>query len=160
MRADFPFESDSVVRAEKCGSGEERDTRDSSFVPVCSLFFFLSLSLSLSLSLDSLSPLEAPAGPSRCLDLPFCCNRLLNLPLIPRLSRFFSSFFHLSFPSFHLFVASLLLLVLPFVVAPFCTLSSGLSPAPFAGQRYAPTGFELSRILREGLLRCEIKPRS
>lgn len=34
-----------------------------------------------------------------CADLssstsPFCSDRLLNLPLIPRLSRFFSSFFH------------------------------------------------------------------
>lgn len=68
------------------------------------------------------------------LDLPFCSNRLLNLPLIPRLSRFFTFFFH----PFVFFVSPLrcassillflLLLLLPpslhlrsplFVVAPF-----------------------------------------
>lgn len=137
---------------------------------------FLSLSLSFSLSFFGIpfSSGESLAGPSRCcLDLPFCCNRFLNLPLIPRLSRFFSSFFHLSFPSFHLFVVPLLLLVFfftllllssptPLLSPPFCTVSllRGLSPAPFAGERYAPTGFELSRIHREGLLWREIESRS
>lgn len=108
------------------------------------LLFALSLSLSL---LESLSPLEILSQVLQdALDLPFCCNRLLNLPLIPRLSRFFSSFFHLSFPSFHLFVAPLPLLFFfsiflllssssPLLSPPFCTISSGLSPAPFAGER-------------------------
>lgn len=96
------------------------------------------------------------------LDLPLCSNRLLNLPLIPRLSRFFSFFFH----SFVFFVSPLrcapsillLLLLLPpslhlvllsLLSPPFCipiSLLRGLSPALFVGERYAPTGFELSRI--------------
>lgn len=95
------------------------------------------------------------------LDLPFCFDRLLNLPLIPRLSRFFNSFF----PPFVFFVSplrrasSILLLLLPpsllhlvllsLLSPPFCipiSLLRGLSPALFAGERYAPTGFELSRI--------------
>lgn len=105
------------------------------------------------------------------LDLPFCSDRLLNLPLIPRLSRFFSSFFHpfVFFVSPLRWVPSTLLLLLPPLL--YLVLLSLLSP-PFcipispcfaafhrpllAGERYAPTGFELSRIS----FRCEIKPRS
>lgn len=91
---------------------------------------------------SALPHLVSAAGPacrsfeSCCFDLPFCSDRLLNLPLIPWLSRFFSSFF-LSFP----FVPPLravpfLLLLLHFVFLlhlrrasssllspPFCTVS-------------------------------------
>lgn len=93
------FESDFVARvaAVRCGSPYSRYS-------FCSLPFPLSLP-----SPSSLGPLAGPS--SCCLDLPFYSDRLLNLPLIPWLSRFFSSFF-LSFPSFHLFVVPVLLLLL------------------------------------------------
>lgn len=116
----------------------------------CSLPFLSLVFLSLSL-----------AAPSRLLPhTPFLCfNRLFNLPLIPRLSRFFSSFFLLSLPSFHIFVAlvfsfssfsfsffplpsSFSLLSLPFCIPSlrFANLSPVLSPC--CEERSAPTGFE------------------
>jgi len=108
------------------------------------------------------------AGPSSCcLDLPLRSDRFLNLPLIPRLFRFFSFFFLLSFPPFHLFVVLLLFLLLLLVFLstssssllspPFCTISPRLailSPALLVGERSAPTGFELSRNSRGAASNC------
>lgn len=134
----FPFESDFVVRA-------ERDAR----LGVLAIFLLFPPFSTPRLVLFYRRPL---AGPSSYY-LPFCPDRLLNLPLIPLAFSFLS----LLFPPFVSSVPSLrasspsssfssssrpLLCCRPL----FVPARVALSPALFEGS--APTGFELSRISR------------